>query len=59
MAPHLSPYGRRAGAVALFATTALVLARQPANAGISEIDINTATSQVSIYISAANAAAVP
>jgi hypothetical protein len=66
MTQHLLPSGGRAGAVALCATTALVLALQPANARITEIDINVATSQASIYggqtfraVCAANAAAVP
>lgn len=64
MTQHLLPSGHRAGAVALCATAALVLALAPANARITEIDSNTATSQASIYngqtyISAGNAAAVP
>jgi len=42
MTQHLLPSGRCAGAVALCATTALVLALQPANARITEIDINAA-----------------
>jgi hypothetical protein len=49
MTQDLLPSGHRAGAVALFATTALVLALAPANARITEIDVNTATSQASIY----------
>ena len=45
---HLLPSGQRTGAVALCATTALVLALQPANARITEIDLDTTT-----YVAAA------
>jgi hypothetical protein len=58
MTQHLLPSGGRAGAIPLCATTALVLALQPTNAGITEIDINRATPQALSY-GAANAAAVP
>ena len=49
MTQHALPSGGRAGAVVLCAATASVLALAPANARITEIDINTATSQASIY----------
>ena len=45
MNQHLLPSGRRAGAVSLLATSALVLALAPASARLTEIDVNATTSQ--------------
>ena len=45
---HL-PVGLRAGAVSFLATSALMLAHTPANARITEIDVNAATSQSPTY----------
>jgi hypothetical protein len=55
MTPHLLPSGHRAGAVALFATTSLVLALAPANARITEAHRSLIDIDAAKYISGANA----
>ena len=49
MSKHVLPPGYRAGGLSLLVTGALVLGLTPASARITEINVNTATSQSPIY----------